>query len=375
LHRSIGIPSDKEKEVLIVDDDKTVLILFEKLFEREGLPVKTFDNGKDAIAYLEHDRKIALMILDLLMPGVDGFEVLEKMKRSPKTKDIPVVIYTGKKLTAKDRSRLSEQYAMILQKTHETPDTLRKQLNQLISHKASAVNSIKEKKIQPKKKRILLAEDDPSGQKLMDHLLNRLGYHVDIADNGKKVLKQLEKNKYDIVLMDMEMPEMDGFTATCEIRKNKAYKDLPIIALTAHAMKEHRNKTIKAGCTDYISKPVDREQLDKLLQKYLNKETDEPVQEEVQDDPLMAELTSFFVSDLGQRIKQFNVDFDNQNLDEVIRFGHSLKGTAGSYGFPNFSKIGSDIEIAGTKEEWAKIEILKHQIIEEYKLLGEKHEA
>ncbi|MBN2030906.1 response regulator [bacterium] len=374
LHRSIGVPSDKEKEVLIVDDDKTVLVLFEKLFEREGIPVRTFDNGKDAIAYLEHDRKIALMILDLLMPGVDGFEVLEKMKRSPKTKDIPVVIYTGKKLTAKDRSRLSEQYALILQKTHETPETLRKQLHKLIAQKVRIEKIAKDQET-GKKKRILLAEDDPSGQKLMNHLLKRLGYEVDIAENGKKVLERLSQNPYDIVLMDMEMPEMDGFTATREIRKNNQCKDLPIIALTAHAMKEHRNETIRAGCTDYISKPVDREQLDQLLQKYLKKEVVEVVEEVEQDDPLMAELTHFFISDLGQRIKQFSEDFHSHNLDEVIRFGHSLKGTAGSYGFPKFSKIGSDIEQAGTKEEWERIEVLRHQILEEYKLLGEKHEA
>ncbi len=372
LHRSIGIPSDKEKEVLIVDDDKTVLILFEKLFQREGFPVKTFDNGKDAIAYLEHDRKIALVILDLLMPGVDGFEVLEKMKRSPKTKDIPVVIYTGKQLTAKDRSRLSHQYALILEKTHETPDTLRKQLYKLISQKVT----IKKEKPTEKKKRILLAEDDPSGQKLMKHLLNRLGYHADVVENGKKVLQHLNENVYDIVLMDMEMPEMDGFTATREIRKNLIYKNLPIIALTAHAMKEHRKKTLKAGCTDYISKPVDREKLDQLIKKYLKEEPVEAIpSNSEQEDPLMAELTSFFISDLGQRIKQFNEDFNNHNLDEIIRFGHSLKGTAGSYGFPSFSKIGNEIEQAGTRNEWEKIEVLYDRIVEEYKLLGEKHEA
>ncbi|MCJ7813018.1 Hpt domain-containing protein, partial [bacterium] len=94
-----------------------------------------------------------------------------------------------------------------------------------------------------------------------------------------------------------------------------------------------------------------------------------------QEDPLMAELTSFFISDLGQRIKQFNEDFNNHNLDEIIRFGHSLKGTAGSYGFPIFSKIGNEIEQAGTKEEWEQIGILQNRIVEEYKLLGETHEA
>ncbi len=382
LHRSIGIPTDKTKEVLVVDDDKTVLILFEKLFSRHGVKVRTFDNGKDAIEYLEHNRKIALMVLDLLMPDVDGFQVLQKMKSSEKTKDIPVVIYTGKKLTAKDRSRLSHHYELLLEKTHETPKTLLNQLNNLVAHQADKV----EKK--PARKsvggKILLAEDDPSGQKLMRHLLNQLGYAVDLAGTGKEVLQNLDKNAYDIILMDMEMPVMDGFTATREIRKNKDYDDLPIIALTAHAMKEHRKKTMEAGCTDYISKPVNREKLQELLQQYIESNgveeiiEEEPVTEPPplsEDDELMAELTEFFVSDMGQRIEQFKEDMATKNGDEVIRFGHSLKGTAGSYGFPKFSKLGGEIEKAGQVGDWKKINSLSVEIIKEYKLLGDTYEV
>ncbi|HHS12746.1 MAG TPA: response regulator [bacterium] len=380
LHRSIGLPSDKTQEVLVVDDDRTVLVLFEKMFKRQGIPVKTFDNGKDAIEYLEHDRRIALMILDLLMPGVDGFQVLNKMKESEKTRDIPVVIYTGKKLTPKDRKQLSEHYELLLEKTHETPETLLAQLNQLISQKVE---------IQPKtlpadsEGRILLAEDDPSGQKLMRHLLRQLGYKVELARTGKEVLEKLEKDEFDVVLMDMEMPVMDGFTATKEIRKQKKYKDLPVIALTAHAMKEHRNKTLGAGCTDYISKPVNREKLNDMLNQYLGKKQ-RPIQKAQtvgqsegveEEDPLMAELTEFFVSDLGQRIEQLKEDLTSGNKSEIIRFGHSLKGTAGSYGFPKFSRLGGEIETAGQKGEWKKVSELSDQIIEEYKAIGVKHEA
>ena len=371
LHRSVGIPLDKKMEVLVVDDDKSVLILFEKLFARQGVAVKTFDNGKEVIAYLEHDRKIAFMILDLLMPGVDGFEVLEKMKSSKKTKDIPVVIYTGKKLTPKDRSRLSHRYELLLEKTHETPATLLRQLNRLI---ASSKTEEKEEASESMGK-ILLAEDDPSAQKLMHHLLNRLGYHVDLAKNGSEVLKKLDGMSYDLILMDMEMPEVDGFTATRKIRKKDEYKKLPIIALTAHAMNEHRKKALEAGCTDYISKPVNREKLEKLLNRYIKMSEKKDTPEESQEDPLMAELIGFFISDLGQRIEQFNEDVINQNTDEVIRFGHSLKGTAGSYGFPQFSKLGGEIETAGNSGEWNKIEVLHQCILKEYELLGETHEA
>jgi len=369
LHRSIGIPADMKKEVWVVDDDKSVLILFEKLFTRQGVSVRTFDNGKDAITSFEKNQNISLMILDLLMPGVDGFDVLQKMKSSEKTKNIPVVIYTGKKLTAKDRSRLSHSYELLLQKTKETPETLLSQLNNLIPKRI-----VKREERPATKGNILLAEDDPSGQKLMKHLLNQLGYQVQMAETGKEVLDKLNSgSSFDIVLMDMEMPIMDGFTATREIRKNEKYKDLPVIALTAHAMKEHRNKTIESGCTDYISKPVNREKLQCLLDRYTETKTKEKIPKKTEEDPLMAELTEYFVKDLEKRIKKFNDDLMKHDQDEVTRFGHSLKGTAGSYGFPKFSALGCEIEKAAKAGEWEKVEELQKSITKEYELLGEKY--
>ena len=386
LHRSIGIPKDKSKEVLVVDDDKTVLVLFERLLAREGVNVKTFDNGRPAIDYLERSSNVALVILDLLMPGVDGFDVLLKLKSSEKTKDIPVVIYTGKQLTPTDRNRLSQHYELLLQKTQETPETLLTQLNQLVDKKKITVDRPK-KEVSQAKGHILLAEDDPSGQKLMKHVLDRLGYTVDLAKTGKEVLDLISKSPYDIVLMDMEMPIMDGFTATREIRKQNKYESIPIIALTAHAMKEHRKKTLNAGCNDYLSKPVNREKLAEVLTKYIQKsdatqgamaETNIIKSEEGKSkkpapaedvDPMMAELTEFFISDLGERLGKFEQDIKENNLEEVTRFGHSLKGTGGSYGFPKFSVIGGNIEDAGRDGDWDKIHVLAKTLLEEYNTL------
>ena len=358
------------KRVLVVDDDRTVLVLFERMLSREGIKVRTFDNGRAAIDYIERSENIALVILDLLMPGVDGFDVLAKLKQSKKSQDIPVVIYTGKKLTAKDRSRLSHHYELLLQKTEETPDTLLNQLKNLVAHKVQIERNAQTEEVKTKG-RILLAEDDPSGQKLMKHILNRLGYDTDLAKTGEEVLDQLEKKSYDIVLMDMEMPVMDGFTATKKIREKKKYKDLVIIALTAHAMKEHRNKTLAAGCTDYLSKPVNREKLSRMLSKYLKVSPPAAAETEKEkakseEDEIMAELTQFFIEDLGKRMKKFLTDVETQNQDEVVRFGHSLKGTGGSYGFPEFSKIGAAIEDAGKAGEWKSIGPLKDKLVKAY---------
>ena len=387
LHRSVGIPKGKDKEVMVVDDDKTVLVLFERLLRREGVTVKTFDNGRPAIDYLERSDNVALVILDLLMPGVDGFEVLAKLKSSDRTKDIPVVIYTGKQLNEKDRNRLSHHYELLLEKTQETPETLLKQLNQLVSKREAIAASKKQITVPTTKGMILLAEDDPSGQKLMTHVLHRLGYTVDLAKTGREVLNHLEKKTYDIVLMDMEMPVMDGFTATREIRKQEKYASLPVIALTAHAMKEHRKKTLNAGCTDYLSKPVNREKLAEILEKHIDRSVlqmpqhveelivekvpeDNKGSSAVEEDPMMAELTEFFINDLGERLTKFDEDIEKRDLDEVTRFGHSLKGTGGSYGFPQFSEVGGGIETAGHESDWDTILKLRDTLLKEYDALG-----
>jgi len=380
LHKSIGISDKENREVLVVDDDKSVHMLFGKLLKGMGVIMKSFENGDDVIKYLENPHPIALVILDLLMPGVDGFEVLKEIKSSEKTKDIPVVIYTGKKLTARDRSRLNENYALLLQKTSETPETLLNQLNNLVmpSLREAIDNAAQEEE----PARILLAEDDPSGQKLMRLLLSQLGYAVDLAGTGKQVIDMLEKKDYDIVLMDMEMPVMDGFTATRKLRSMDKYKDMPIIALTAHAMKEHKKKTLEAGCTDYLSKPINRDKLQDVLNKYLtessvSKKKDKKQEQAslIENDPLMAELREFFIDDLSKKIKKFNDDMKKKDIEEVIRFGHSLKGTAGSYGFPVFSKLGAEIEDNGRAGNWDKIASLQKSIIKEYKLLGVNNEA
>jgi len=382
LHKSIGTPGIKNQEVLIVDDDKSVHMLFDKLMKKMDVVVKHYENGKDVIKYMEKPHPIALVILDLLMPGIDGFEVLKMIKSSEKTKQIPVVIYTGKKLTARDRSKLSENYALLLEKTSETPETLLDQLNSLVmpTLKEQVDAVLAAEKVQP---RILLAEDDPSGQKLMRHLLNQLGYDVDLAGTGQQVLDLLEQSEYDVVLMDMEMPVMDGFTATRTLRKQEKYKDLPIIALTAHAMKEHKTKTLNAGCTDYLSKPINRDKLKNILNKYIS--ADQPVKKKgkprkkqqsiIADDPLMAELREFFIDDLSKKIKKFQEDMKIKDLDEVIRFGHSLKGTAGSYGFPVFSELGAQIEDNGREGKWERISELQKDILKEYALLGVDNET
>jgi CheY-like chemotaxis protein len=121
----------------------------------------------------------------------------------------------------------------------------------------------------PRSGRILVAEDAAANQKLITVLLERMGYSVTIAENGKEALEALEKDSYDLIFMDMMMPVMNGYTATQKLRAKGCV--LPIIALTANAMKGDDQKCYEAGCNEYISKPIDRQKLKMLLAKYMNR--------------------------------------------------------------------------------------------------------
>jgi CheY-like chemotaxis protein len=119
--------------------------------------------------------------------------------------------------------------------------------------------------------RILVVEDNLVNQRLATRLLEKRGYHVAVAGNGQQALLALEKERFDLILMDMQMPEMDGFEATAEIRKREKANDrrLPIVALTAHAMKGDREKCLAAGMDGYLSKPIRPQELDAVLHRYL----------------------------------------------------------------------------------------------------------
>jgi CheY-like chemotaxis protein len=115
--------------------------------------------------------------------------------------------------------------------------------------------------------KILVAEDNPSNQKLIELLLSKLGYSCEIAEDGQKALDAVGSERYDLILMDMQMPNVTGYQATEEIRSMGL--DVPVIALTANAMKGDRQKCIEAGCDDYLSKPINRQQLENIVNKYI----------------------------------------------------------------------------------------------------------
>ncbi|HIE28965.1 TPA: response regulator, partial [Candidatus Poribacteria bacterium] len=392
-----------DKHVLVVDDDFSVVKLFQKLFTDAGgqITVTGVQNGIKALEYLENEKKADLIILDLLMPEMDGFETLTRIRDNPDTCDIPVIIYTGKELTKDDRQRLNNSYELLLQKSRMTPEKLVEQINRVItsSHgKAKGEKRKAEGMSMPKPptsdttefSTILLVEDNVANEKLMRSILERADYAVDVAHNGQEALEMLDSNRHALVLMDMQMPVMDGYEATRKIREMGIQRqsssgekmDIPIIALTAYAMKGDEAKTLAAGCNAYLTKPINRQQLLATIQQFLSaRETSTPTTAEKNgdisalehkpgdsdaDDVVDLELQKTYLDALSQSIKEFRQHLEGKNAEQIMILGHGLKDSGGGYGFPQISHLGEMIEQSAKEEDWMLLEPCLERLAQEY---------
>jgi len=281
--RILTFIDNRVKRLLIVEDDETQRRSMVELIGDEDVEITAVSSAEAALQELAQ-RQYDCMVLDLGLRDMSGFELLEKVKSDPRrsARELPIIIYTGKALSQAEETRLRKYAETIIVKDVKSPERLldetalflhrveaklpeqkRRMLEQL--HNADAVFA---------GKRVLIVDDDVRNIFSLTSVLESHGMQVRFAENGKDALTQLEElgvtgEVVDIVLMDIMMPEMDGYETTRAIRQMPAFKSLPIIALTAKAMKGDREKTITAGASDYITKPVDTEQLLSLMRVWL----------------------------------------------------------------------------------------------------------
>jgi CheY-like chemotaxis protein len=264
--------------VLVVDDNATNRrVLQEMLLACEMNPQLT-ESGSAALAILERANTqaspFALILLDAQMPDMDGFSVAEKIKQDGRFAKSPVIMLTSGGFRG-DAARCRELgIQAYLSKPIKRSDLLEAIIAVLGSQsrvEASpslvTVHSLRESRARLK---ILLAEDNRVNQMLAVRLLEKRGHEVAVATNGQEALEALDKQAFDLILMDVQMPEMDGLQATVAIRKSelKSGKHIPIIAMTAHAMAGDRERCLEAGMDDYITKPIRPEQLNDVLTRY-----------------------------------------------------------------------------------------------------------
>jgi CheY-like chemotaxis protein len=218
------------------------------------------------------------MVLDLMLSDMTGFELLDQIQRDEDLEDLPIIIYTGKDLDSKEERRLRKYAESIIIKDVKSPERLLDETT-LFLHRVEANLPEDKRKILQKLhnkealfegKRILLVDDDIRNVFALSSVLESYGMEVTFAENGREALEILHGGKgFDLVLMDMMMPEMDGYEAMRRIRQEPQFHKLPIIALTAKAMKEDRSKCIEAGASDYVKKPIQTEQLLSLMRVWL----------------------------------------------------------------------------------------------------------
>ncbi|HKG94893.1 MAG TPA: response regulator, partial [Gemmatimonadaceae bacterium] len=277
--RILSFIDNRVKRLLVVEDDAAQRQAIVELIAHEDVEITAVGSAEDALKELG-EKAYDCMVLDLNLAQMDGFALLEKVKNDPRrsTRELPIIIYTGKDLTPAEETRLRKYAETIIVKDVKSPERLldetalflhrvegklpeqkRRMLEQL--HNADAVFQ---------GKRVLVVDDDVRNIFSLTSVLEGHGMVVSFAENGRDALGVLEKNpEFDIVLMDIMMPEMDGYETMRAIRKMPEFRNLPIIALTAKAMKGDREKTIAAGASDYITKPVDVEQLLSLMRVWL----------------------------------------------------------------------------------------------------------
>ena len=257
----------KDSSILVVDDDVPTLNLIKEAIERIGFKAIAFSDSTKVLDFVRN-MHLDLAIIDLDMPEVDGVELIGSLKSTEQFKNLPIIIYTGKKDFDDDVQRLDGLFESLLQKNSTSLDGLQNVINEMINRyeEPAKPEEIIEKKDAVK---ILLVEDYKHSQIIVTRLLKKNDFEsIVVVENGQEALDAVRQQHYDLILMDMQMPVMNGFEATRRIRELEEYKETPIVALTAFAMKGDREKCLDAGATDYIPKPIDSQEFIQKVRYY-----------------------------------------------------------------------------------------------------------
>lgn len=403
-------PDFRGTRILIVDDNEANRKILVKMVGGFGCDVAAAASGSEAISLLKESAKtgrpFTIVLLDMQMPGMDGEHTSIIIKNTPELKDIHIIVITS----------LGFRGDFIHLKEIGCDAYLTKPVKQsLLLDAISAVMTGRSRGGQQKKGApvitrhtllerrlqgisILLAEDNPVNQKMVSVLLGKAGYSVDVAENGRIAIAKVLSKDYDLIFMDLQMPEMDGIEATRQIRSQEGEKHLPIVAMTAHALKGDRERCMAAGMDDYIAKPVNPSDLFAMINKWAMMEPlDRSMQPGSQaENPKAPEETAgIAVVDIRSAMARFDHDsvFFKEMLDkftahlqrqarildnaiiaddrEAIKMtAHSIKGSAGSLSALRIALLCRNIENAlehGTGVELRTLMAALHKEVDEFR--------
>ncbi|HYX53494.1 MAG TPA: response regulator, partial [Candidatus Limnocylindrales bacterium] len=269
----------RRKQLLVVEDNPAEQLSIRELLGHDDIDVTVVDSGSEALD-LVRKGEIDCVVLDLRLPDMTGFEVLERLRDDPEKSDLPVVVFTGKELSPDEDARLHALARSVVVKDVESPERLLDETALFLHRVIGELPDSKQKMLERLHRsdealvgrKVLVVDDDVRNIFALSSVLERRGMKVLTAGTGREAITTLESTPdVAIVLMDIMMPEMDGYETMQVIRQNQAFRRLPIIALTAKAMKGDREKCLEAGASEYLAKPVNTDQLLSALRMWLHR--------------------------------------------------------------------------------------------------------
>jgi PAS domain S-box-containing protein len=340
-----GAPQLQGRRVLIVDDNATNRQILRRQTESWGMVARDTESPAEALEWVGRGDPFDVAILDMQMPEMDGLELAGEIRRHRDARTLPLVMLTslGRRTEAG-----SDPFAAQLTKPikpSQLYDALMNVFGQRTEARPSAAAAVTGPASVPI--RILVAEDNAVNQQLALLLLQKLGYRADVAADGREALEALERQPYDVVLMDVHMPEMDGLEATRRIHQRWAEERPRIVAMTANALEGDREACLAAGMDDYISKPIRDEELAAALRGValrrpgatLDASALDRLRETVGTEQALAELTQTFLGDTDRLLEELRLDLEAGRAAEVRRHAHTLKSTAASFGATELSAL------------------------------------
>jgi CheY-like chemotaxis protein/signal transduction histidine kinase/HAMP domain-containing protein len=269
----------RRKRLLVVEDNPAEQRSIAELLGHDDIDLVTVGTGKEALSTIREEAPDCV-VLDLRLPDMSGFDLLEAIRDDTALSDIPVVVFTGRELSPEEDAQLHTMARSVVVKGVESPERLLDETALFLHRVVSELPDEKQRMIERLHssdddlvgKTVLLVDDDARNIFALSSVLERRGMHVLTATTGNEAITLVESTpELAIVLMDIMMPEMDGYQTMQVIRENPAFRRLPIIALTAKAMKGDREKCLDAGASDYLAKPVNTEQLLSALRMWLHR--------------------------------------------------------------------------------------------------------
>ena len=269
----------RRKRLLIVEDNPAEVLSTRELLWHKDIDIEAAESGAAAIKALEQGG-YDCVVLDLRLPDMTGFEVLEQLRDRPQLKDLPVVVFTGRDLTAEEDAQLRTLARSVVLKDVESPERLLDETALFLHRVVADLPQSKQQMLDRLHRsddalagrKVLVVDDDVRNIFALSSVLERRGMTVLSAGTGREAIETIEQTTdLAIVLMDIMMPEMDGYETMQVIRQNPALCRLPIIALTAKAMKGDRERCLEAGASEYLAKPVNTEQLLAALRMWLHR--------------------------------------------------------------------------------------------------------